>query len=272
MADFTPTDEQLNILKSFKARKNLKIHAFAGTGKTTTLEYLAGSTRKKGLYIAFNKRVAKEAQKRMPKNVSASTIHSVAWKWASETYPTDKLMKSPSRKMLSDTLDLPNVTGFSRYKVASTISLILSNFGNSRDKQITVSHIPWRHPAYLHEQTTLKRFSADLAKTAREAWALMCDVEARLPLGHDGYLKLWSLNSPKLEFDFLMVDEAQDLSPVMLEIIDAFVGQTILVGDSQQQIYSWRGAVDAMQHDIGGGRSLPIPYVPFWGRRFEYRQ
>ena len=38
------------------------------------------------------------------------------------------------------------------------------------------------------------------------------DQDIRLP--HDGYVKLWQLRRPKLDYyDVLMIDEAQDLTP-----------------------------------------------------------
>lgn len=250
MSTFSPTQEQEQILASFKKGKDIKVHAFAGTGKTSTLGYIAESTSKKGLYVAFNKRVASEAKKRMPKNVTASTIHSLAWKWAQEQFPKEKLLKSPNRTLLSKFNDIPEVIGFSEYKTLTTISLALDNFCNSRDAQVNTSHLPWSHISYVDEQEVLKRHSKFLLAATQSAWVKMCDAEHELPLGHSGYLKFWSMNSPNLNYDFLLVDEAQDLSPVMLEILDNFKGQKVLVGDSNQQIYSWRGAVDAMKYDL----------------------
>jgi len=247
---FSPTQEQKQILASFKKGENIKVHAFAGTGKTSTLGYISESTSKKGLYVAFNKRVASEAKKKMPKNVTASTIHSLAWRWAQEQFSKEKLIKSPNRTLLSKFNDIPLVSGFSEYKTLTTISLSLNNFCNSRDAKVNESHLPWGHISYVNDQEVLKRNLKSLLAATQGAWLKMCDAEHELPLGHSGYLKFWSMNSPKLNYDFLLVDEAQDLSPVMLEILDNFKGQKVLVGDSNQQIYSWRGAVDAMKYEL----------------------
>ena len=250
MSAFNPTKEQKDILLAFKKGKNIKIHAFAGTGKTTTLEYLARKTKNKGLYIAFNKRIATEARKKMPDNIDASTIHSLAWKWASEKFAKEKLLQSPNRALLKKSVPIPSVNGFSEYKTITTLSLVLKNYCNSRDEKISSKHLPWGHLSYLSEQEVLERNADILVATAQSAWEKMGNPESDLPLGHDGYLKHWSLKLPVLDYDFLFIDEAQDLSPVMLEVIDNFGGQKIFVGDSQQQIYSWRGAVDAMRHEI----------------------
>ena len=250
MTNFNPTDEQKNILTAFNKGKDIKIHAFAGTGKTTTLAYLAKNTKRRGLYIAFNKRVAKEAVKRMPNNTEASTIHSIAWKWASEIFPKEKLLHSPHRTILKEMIAIPSVNGFSEFKTIGTLSLILKSFCNSNAKTIGKRHLPWKHPLYSRDQEVLTQASGVLISAAQKAWRMMRNPAKKLPLGHDGYLKLWSLNQPSLDYDFLFIDEAQDLSPVMLDVIEGFKKQKVLVGDSQQQIYSWRGAVDAMHHDF----------------------
>ena len=67
---------------------------------------------------------------------------------------------------------------------------------------------------------------------------------------HDGYLKLWQLRNPSLQrvtnHDVLLLDEGQDMNPTMLNI---FMNQSVtrvIVGDPNQQIYMFRGAVNAL--------------------------
>jgi superfamily I DNA/RNA helicase len=61
-----PTAEQVRALELFLSGGSLKINAFAGTGKTTTLEYLAAHSRAQGIYLAFNKSIADNAAGRFP--------------------------------------------------------------------------------------------------------------------------------------------------------------------------------------------------------------
>jgi superfamily I DNA/RNA helicase len=61
------------------------------------------------------------------------------------------------------------------------------------------------------------------------------------------YLKLWHLSDPTIAADFILFDECQDANPVMLAVVDAQRhAQRIYVGDSCQQIYSFTGAVNAL--------------------------
>jgi hypothetical protein len=61
------------------------------------------------------------------------------------------------------------------------------------------------------------------------------------------YLKVWAQNNPRIEADFILFDEAQDSDGVMLSVLSRQRhAQIIYVGDPYQQIYEWRGAVNAM--------------------------
>ena len=71
--------------------------------------------------------------------------------------------------------------------------------------------------------------------------------DLNFPLNHDAYLKLWQLSDPKLDYDVILFDEAQDADPVMLDIVQKQSSQVIWCGDSQQQIYGWRGALNTMK-------------------------
>jgi hypothetical protein len=65
---------------------------------------------------------------------------------------------------------------------------------------------------------------------------------------HDHYLKMWALTEPTVHGDYLLLDEAQDTNPVLEEIFtnQRAHAQLVMVGDSAQAIYSWRGARDVM--------------------------
>jgi superfamily I DNA/RNA helicase len=75
----------------------------------------------------------------------------------------------------------------------------------------------------------------------------MLDPSDRAPLGHDGYFKRWSLSDPEIPGTFILMDEAQDTNPAMLAALKNQDAQVVYVGDRYQQIYEWRGAVNAME-------------------------
>jgi len=77
---FIPTNEQENILAAVKQNKQVVVIARAGTGKTTTCLYVADNIKKRGLYIAFNAAIAREATTKFPSYIECKTIHSLAWR------------------------------------------------------------------------------------------------------------------------------------------------------------------------------------------------
>ena len=77
-------------------------------------------------------------------------------------------------------------------------------------------------------------------------------------MSHDGYLKLYTDAMPRIRgYDALLIDEAQDLAPATVAIVQAQDGlQRIVVGDESQSIYGFRGAVNAMR--LFGGKRLSL--------------
>jgi hypothetical protein len=75
-----PTEEQQQILELSRTGLPLKIDAYAGTGKTTTLNMIARDSSKRGHYLAFNKAIASDASRRFPQAVTCTTNHSVAFR------------------------------------------------------------------------------------------------------------------------------------------------------------------------------------------------
>lgn len=91
---------------------------------------------------------------------------------------------------------------------------------------------------------------AGTGKTSTLKWRLWDQMRdpanESVPIPHDGYLKLWSLNQPTLPYDIILLDEAQDTNAPVLEVLKAQSSRLVFVGDPMQAIYAWRGAVNAM--------------------------
>lgn len=58
---------------------HLALQAGAGTGKTTTLELLARTTKRCGRYLAYNRAIAQDARARFPSTVTCKTAHALAY-------------------------------------------------------------------------------------------------------------------------------------------------------------------------------------------------
>lgn len=124
--------------------------------------------------------------------------------------------------------------------LASAARNALLNFLCSCDDQI--------QPRHLNCVCDGELSAEHVCRLASDIWGKMCDIQdLSLPMLHSGYLKLYASRHPKIDFDLIMVDEAQDCDPVTMQVISYQKVPKILVGDSHQQIYQFRGAVDAMK-------------------------
>ncbi|MDO1900798.1 UvrD-helicase domain-containing protein, partial [Escherichia coli] len=68
---------------------------------------------------------------------------------------------------------------------------------------------------------------------------------------HDGYLKLYQLSKPdwSQRFDCILLDDGQDINPVIADIAHWQRINMAIVGDPHQQLYLFRGAEDALNSD-----------------------
>ena len=92
------TDEQHTICQAARdldVGSSLKIQAFAGTGKTTTLAAIAESlAQRKFLYLVFNRAAVGEAEQKMPSNVTGCAPHALAFRSIGYVYKS-RLASSP---------------------------------------------------------------------------------------------------------------------------------------------------------------------------------
>ncbi|SOY74059.1 hypothetical protein CBM2633_P90037 [Cupriavidus taiwanensis] len=76
----TPTAEQECVVEAVRAGGAVKVKAYAGAGKTSTLRMAAEARgRARGLYLAFNREIANEAARKFPQNTRCRTVHSLAY-------------------------------------------------------------------------------------------------------------------------------------------------------------------------------------------------
>jgi hypothetical protein len=255
---YKPTQEQLAAIEHFQLGKPFKITAFAGTGKTSTLQLLAADRKEQGLYLAFNRSIASEAKLKFPKTVDCRTTHSIAWRTVqpSHRFSTGKMSTGLHSNQLAETLELKDRVFGKRLKLSAVhqahfLLRTIRGFCQSASQDISPEHVPHYGRLMGMPEDVIADAHAWAVSGSTELWRRMINHRDRLPLGHDGYLKLWALGQPKLSFDFILLDEAQDTNPVVLDVLSRQSAQVVYVGDKHQQIYEWRGAVNAMEKIAG---------------------
>ena len=256
-----PTDEQLNALQMAQHGDSFKIVAYAGAGKTTTLTLISEHLSGRGLYLAFNKSIATEAQSKFAPHVKCQTFHSLAFRHVDRDITAKLALPRLTPARLADELKLPTLTversfdGVARtvtlspVKLANMVSEGLNTFCKTSSSYPAPRHIT--PPDWLNDtdKATLQQVLYPALETR---WLQSIDPRHQAGISHDIYLKLWTLGNPVINADFILFDEAQDADPLMMGALLKQQKQTIYVGDAHQQIYEWRGATNAMKR-------LPYP-------------
>ncbi|MEU7962401.1 UvrD-helicase domain-containing protein [Streptomyces sp. NPDC049097] len=256
-----PTQEQRDAIDAYGDGTDLVLQAGAGCGKSSTLKMIAkAGPRARMLYVAYNKAIATDAQKSFPRNASCSTAHSLAFQAIGKGYahrlngPRQTAHTAAQLLSVSALIGggIPKIMGDLGDTVAMPTKRIMryaletiTSWCYSADPEVSARHIP-RKPN-LKRPATIQQIAELVLPVARAAWKDLRKSDGVLKFQHDHYLKMWQLGGPTLDTDVVLLDEAQDTNDVVASVIQGQEhAQRIVVGDSAQQIYEWRGANDAL--------------------------
>lgn len=268
------------------------IGAGAGTGKTATLKMLEQILTGNGQYTAFNKSLVEESRTKF-KKAAVNSTHSLAFRAIGKRYahrlpPHGAKMRS--RQIAThlrieaiqlviagetDSNGTPRVKTLSAEFLAGQVMVCIRQFRMTADRQIETRHFRYidgidglidstnedGEPIRRRSRENNDKVREYLLPFARAAWADLTDPDGVLPFSHDDYVKMWQLGTgndrPIIAADYILLDEAQDTAPVFLDILQQQKhALLVLVGDDNQQIYEWRGAVNAMAAFPGAPRRL----------------
>jgi hypothetical protein len=249
-----PTAEQSAIVDAALLGENLKIKAFAGAGKTSTLRLVASRLAdKRGSYLAFNREIAEHARRGFPSNVVSRTMHSVAYASVAPALrsrldlPDEQPHELAARYGLG-AVELPSITGkaleITPFEIGRMIVDGLGRFCRSAQLSPEALHVPVDEKV---DEAAAQWLREALLPYVARLWEESIAPRSHQAIGPDVVLKVWALSEPRLDADFILFDEAQDSDGVMLSVLGRQRhAQIIYVGDPYQQIYEWRGAINAM--------------------------
>lgn len=241
------------------------VQAYAGAGKTTTLQaYVERRPRTRFLYLCFNRTVQQSAEARFvggAGDVDCRTLDSLALEYA----------ESVARRHQSSGAPRRSVRDATRALIADELSAVERDAGADAAGVLRLL-VAYCADASHRDAPSTACFDAlvrDMSKPAAPA-SLARGRRTRQP-SMDAAIRLWTrlvrgetswfdhaVNRKLLfndgvdaagwngRWDEVLVDECQDLSPMMVAIVvDGFRGRKLFVGDRHQHIYSFMGSVDA---------------------------
>lgn len=245
-----PTPEQQAILDAALAdRRSIMIDALAGCTKTTILQMLAAALpQEPSLALAFNVKIKKELEARFPSHFEIKTLNGLghsAWQRA-----IGKRLTLDDRKLGKLVTEHIKLSGneVSQDEWDQLRRLVTA--------AMQVGIVPASRP---HQGLTSDTFTnwADLAidqlmlqppvwflEIARGVLKASVDLSFEGTISFDDQIYMPTLfNGVFPRFPLVMVDEAQDLSPLNhIMVKKCAADRLIVVGDPKQAIYGFRGA------------------------------
>ena len=239
-----PTLEQTDIITSVLRKTSIVVKASAGTGKTSTLVFIAYAlSHLKILYLAFGKAIELEAKERFPSNVLTKTTHAIAYRCVAKIINLRSVRGEYKPIEIAEKLNLLNRS------FGKIIALVFQEFCNSAESTITYDFIKKAALKNIELASYLKLGDKVMTEVAKYATALfeMMKTGTIAPT-HSFYLKFYQLSglAEKERFDVILLDEAQDTNEVTLDILRQLKGQKIVVGDDDQKIFGFRGSLSIM--------------------------
>lgn len=252
---------------------NIAVQARAGTGKSTVLcEAVRHMPRgARVLVTAFNKDIAEELKRKMPVGAEVYTTHGLGRKALMGAYPGSRLTQGRVRDMLRAPgffsgprpapvrVAVAKMVGLAKATLAKTpeeLDALIDTCGIVMDDLVDAA----RRPRGGLSEAQVQELRADLIDATGRA-LIACGSDPSL---HDFDEMLWMPVvhgiSPG-QWDWIVTDEAQDLSAVQLELISSCLkpgGRILVCGDDRQSLYAFRGADKQAFHRLAARFSCRI--------------
>ena len=248
------------------------VSAFAGCAKTSTLALAAPRVRVPALALAFNRKIAKELDGKLPGNFSCKTLNGLGYgAWARAlpavakfTIDDRKLGKLVSSVAKDRKVSLPGQQWDDIRRLVSRAMQAGITPGDQGTPLTADTPAEWRELAEdLWITSEDFDFVFDLAHevlehsiTLARAGTISFDDQVYCPVVLGGR---WP------QFPVVFVDEAQDLSPLNHAMLARALrqdGKLVAVGDPKQAIYGFRGAdtqsMQTMRRLRASWRDLPL--------------
>lgn len=229
------------------AAKHLVVEALAGTGKSTTIEEAIYHTTEGQsiLVCAFNASIAKELSKRIPSSVATcSTLHSFGLRAVTAAMGRREIEKHVVADLAKECI--PDPTACKARQEARAARGVISRIVSAAKNTLT------RDPSTLDEVCDLLEIDFPGTHSRREMIRIALQIVSKQLAASTGPIDfedmIWlpiARALPLRTFDWIFVDETQDLNAAQLEMVIRVAGdhgRICAIGDRKQAIYGFRGA------------------------------
>lgn len=262
------TEQVLNIHAAFSTKKSIEVIAGAGTGKTTLIVTGNHLLPHQTLFLSFNKAIAEELVKRMPHR-ACKTFHAIALnqltsrvgKLKVDSYKYSRLATKKYGSSREDANAVASVVDMFQLRAEGCFakpSQWTPQFLQETIGETDLYSIDF--PETLSQTTALAQAS-ELLQTESKSLTALSFGDMLFFLVHFAKERRWDLR----DWDCLVVDEAQDVSPIRLELIKLLSKRVIQVGDPRQAIYAFAGAMTTAMDSISEAYNcVPFPLSVTW--------
>lgn len=279
---FSPSRYQTAIYNFLESGSgNAVVMAGPGSGKTTTLKHAAPylPDNAKVAAIAFNKRNARDLEKVMPEWVRASTFHSLG---LSNIRRQVRGVQVDERKVYRILNDLSN-SSYAYRAVISEDASIVNQLVSLCKNTLTLPDPESLVGLASHYGVSVNGNADAVYEIAGKAFDR--SQHDLTTVDFDDMIYLPAIGHVACEpFDFLLIDETQDLNKAQIEFALRSTrpnSRVLAVGDRKQSIYGFRGAaLDAVDNVIAALSATTLPlsityrmpkrHVDYVNRRFPH--
>lgn len=249
----SPSPYQRAIIKELSGPgDHVVIHATAGAGKTTVLVQISRTQpdSSRQLFLAFARDAALELGRRLPKTVDTRTVHSLGRLVLLTSLKSRNVDLSPplpnkyrrlATRLLKSTV--PELaTPESAYFLSQLVDLVRLRLLDPNDTAHLRTHVNEAGLWPPSDAAGVDRLFALLPELLTRG---VSQAERGLVDFGDMLYVPVRKNLPVPRFDLVCVDEAQDYSPVALELtlrLAAAGARLVFVGDPRQSIFGFAGA------------------------------
>ena len=230
----TLNPEQMAIVKS--TEKHVVVNAMPATGKTSLLmSVVEHNPDKNVLILSYNSALRADSKRWGFSNLDCHTGHSLARRGGRlERKYGNRLNKKLSWKSVRRVLRTTK-------EESKLVLKSLCRFLASSDERINESHLKLPSIPKTDEPGFKDLVESNLLGLTRLLWSIMKKEKSEVPIGHDGYLKIYCLSKPDLSrYQLILLDEIQDLNSAISHLITSQECRVIGVGDCNQELYSFR--------------------------------